>query len=373
MRFALLLTALALSLRAADEYPRAEERQKILDAIEALEQENIPLRLEGYRQRTEEERRFLRFFRDHIYPIEMKSRRLLGIALMLEVALDRALYESEAEKKRWQQKMNDLFVELQEIATSPEWKRAIRQWARLSTGLRGEVAKRAREAVREDRLSGFSVRERPLLSRLIKLEIDIEQQSNESSVTGKDLSEHQRASDELERRFRAREITLEQLREGLQELWGKSRHAKGHDMLQKAGPLFNEAAIIRTRLAQSKGFQTWAEYQLATRRPLYGRGMKSVADHTEFLEQLLSTTLESAINFRRTVWASAGYTLRDAAGIDMEFFAPEEDNLLRDYFIAENVNDVWLETMRESGFEESDLRRINLDSFPGPISIPMPI
>ena len=75
-------------------------------------------------------------------------------------------------------KVNSLLGEIQRISTSREWKRDIREWARLSRGLRGKLARKAREVVRKDRLAGFSTRERPLLNRLVELETTIQQQAN---------------------------------------------------------------------------------------------------------------------------------------------------------------------------------------------------
>ena len=363
MYFWILFTLSVLPLWA-QEYPTSGERQKILDAIESIEGEEIPLRFVGYEQRTEQEKAFLEFYKNNIYPVEMKSRRLSGIEGLLRVALDRALYENETEKQEWMEKRNELIREIEEESTSLKWKRAIRKWAQLSRGLRGRLAREAREAVRKDRLAGFSTRERPLLNRLVELETTIRQYSNESSVTGEDLSEYEKASSELEKQFRAREITLEQLKKRLQELWPKGRHAKGHDVLQRIAPLLNEVAIIRTRLAQSKGFENWAQYQLAPRKNTYGRGFRTVDDHIRFMEQVLSGTLESAKNFHQAVLANAGYTQKDVQGVPLKFFMPEDENLVRDYFIAEDVNNVWLQTMRESGFEDSELMRISLDSFP---------
>ena len=359
-----ILFALFILPLLAQEYPTSQERQKILDTIESIEGEEIPLHFLGYEQRTEQEKAFLQFYKNSIYPVKMKTRRLWGISILLHIALDRALYENEAEKQEWMKKMNDLNGEIEEISTFPEWKRAIRQWARLSAGLKGKLAKDAREVVRKDRLVGFSTKERPLLNRLLELETTIRQHSNESSVTGEDLSEYTKASNELDRQFRAREITLEQLKKRLQELWPKGHHAKGHDVLQRIAPLLNESAIIRTRLAQSKGFENWAQYQLASRKNTYKRGLRTVDDHISFMEQVLSGTLESTDNFYRAVLANAGYTQKDVEGLVLRFFMPEEDNLVRDYFIAEDVNNVWLHTMRESGFEDSDLMGISLDSFP---------
>ena len=365
----LLAFSTVLPLWASEEYPRALERQKILDLIETIEQEEIPLRFSGYQSRTPQERRFLQFYRNNIHPVQMRERRLLGVAGLLYVALDRALYEDETEQKAWMKKKNELSVEAQEIFTAPEWKRAIREWARLSVGLKGRLAAEAREVVRKDRLSGFGVKELPLLKRLTELETIIAQKANESSVTGEHLSEYEKAANELEKQFRGREITLEHVKKRLQELWPKSPHAKGHDVLQRIAPLLNEAAIIRTQLAQSKGFENWAQYQLAPRKNTYKRGLRTVDDHIGFMEQVLSGTLESATRFRRAILADAGYTSSDAEGIaigifNQEFFMPEDDNLVGNYFIAEDVNGMWLETMRESGFDDSALMRINLDSFP---------
>ena len=360
----LLAFSAILPLWASEEYPRALERQKILDLIETTEQEEIPLRFSGYRQRTPQERRFLDFYRNNIYSVEMRSRRLSGVAGLLYVALDRALYESETEKEEWMKKMNELSVEVQGIFTAPEWKRAIRELERLAVGLKGRLPREAREVVRLDRLSGFGVKERPLLKRLTELGTLITQKTNESSVTGEHLSEYERASNELERQFRAGEITLEYVKKRFQELWPKSPHAKGHDVLQRIAPLLNEAAIIKTQLAQSKGFENWVQYKLASRKKKYKRGLRTADDHIRFMEQVLSGTLEAATRFREAVVAGAGYTLSDVEGVGIKFLIPEDDNLVRKYFIAEDVNDMWLEAMRESGFDNSTLMRISLDSFP---------
>ncbi|MCY4645150.1 MAG: M3 family metallopeptidase [Bacteriovoracales bacterium] len=355
-----------LFANTADEYPVAQERQKILEIIERLENEKIPLHFLGMKNRTDQEKEFLRFYRENIFPIEMTARRQWGIYSLLQAALDRALYRDEDEKSKWLERLKLIDSEMQTLKTSSLFNQATYAWVGSEHGLRGELSRRATGQDQGPERAGSFGPSPYMLKRLEELELKINLAANESSVTSNDLQEYANAYDELKGQFLLDSIELEDVKRELLRLWPKSSHAKGHDLLEKAKPLFDEVAVLRTRLAQSKGFETWAQFKLFSSRGGYAEGLKTVSDHVGFMREVLDETLGPAKKFHQHLVDSLGYDPKEVRGVGTELLMAKKGIQpgLANYFLAENANEIWRETMKESGFQDFVLDQIYLDSFP---------
>jgi hypothetical protein len=362
--FALLATSVALAQAPTPtEYPRQDERRKMLELVERVMTDEARFEVSDMQSRPEAEKAFLEHFIQEIFTRDQKMTRLNSLSAILKVAADRALYNDAAEKEAWLAESDRFSVEASSIGTSSDWKEALRKGNGLAQGLIGTIPDMVRKAYQLDQLSGFAADQMPKLELLTKLETVVSQKANESKVTGQDLATYQRESDEIEKQFRGGQITYQEATAKLDDLWPKGFHAKGADVGMSAREELGQIAILRTQLANSKGFSNWAEYQMATAGYGYAEGFKTVDDHINFLSKVLEETLPTHHRFKPYL-----ATLHPNVPIDqMEYtdlLVPETETMVADYFPVESVNEFWMQTMRESGFPESAFANISLDSFP---------
>lgn len=357
---AILVTGLFSFAETPTEYPRAEERTKMMANLAQVKETQFNLVIE------DEPSAFLSHFESEVYPRLYEIKRLGSINAILSVALDRALYDNDEEKEAWKKEKREASVASSALSSSPEFKEAIKKWEELiQPDQKGSLTDIARRLAEEDRLQGFTQEQMPLVERLTELEEGINQASNESKVTGGMLSEYQKVLEVIEKDFRSGAINFTEATEKLDKVWEKGFHAKGHDVASSAYELLNEMAIVRTKMAQSKGFENWAQYALADNKFTHVEGLRSPEDHINFMSSVLEKTLPAHTAYKD--WLIKQNPDIDPQSIDGRnsfLLSPENDTILSDYFPVDTVNEFWLQTMRESGFSDRYLNSINLDSFP---------
>ena len=351
--------ALAVSVQAGP-YPVEEERQKVLADLERIESQQITISTDGLEGRPREERAFLDYYLNKVLPIKLERRRDAALADVLTTAIDRALYRDEEEKRRWMERKGRLRDSVSATMASDGWIHKVRTLVGLSRGLRGELPSWARRALRNGIITP---RELPLIQRNNAIDIEIAQVANDSSVSGEDLAEHAKESAAIERDFRSGDIDLEEAQRRVDSLWPKSRHAKGYDVWKRGRELFDEKAVVATRLARLRGFSNWADYSLSLRNHTHRRGLRSAEDHGRFLTRLLEETHGPAERLHRSLLRQAGRS-EDVDRKIVPLIYPEADALLREYFPADKVDGMWDQTMRESGFGDFAFGQISFDSFP---------
>lgn len=354
----------ATAFAQSNEYPRAEERAKLLNVLQGVMNGRPRLEISDINLRPASEQKFLLQFKNEIFPRLFEARRLNSISGILNVALDRALYDNDEEKTAWTEQMEKTQNELSKIATAPEFKLAIAKWSTLSTGLTGELPELARESYEVDQLTGFTTEQLPLVERSTALSNQISTKANESKVTGHDLSVFQKQMEEIEKQFRSGTISFPQATEKLDNIWAKSFHAKGNDVAQSAKSELNELAIIRTQLAKAKGFATWTDYRLSTAKYTYAEGFQTADDHINFLTSVLEKTLPAHLAYQDWIKKQNPQIADQIDNRNSFLLAPETDTLISEYFPVESVNDFWRKTMIQSGFDPKVFDWINLDSFP---------
>lgn len=369
MRIFILILAVNLFLSTfgyanslAQDYPRVEERKVAMDLLDRIKSENENLRIEGLTKRSPEERAFLIYFRDVIYPYIFNRQKLYSIGAIYSVSTDRALYNDNAEKEQWQTGLQNTQIAMSELESSKSWKHQIRYWANLAIGLNGELPNLARKMIALDQLKGVTSEMMPLMKKLAELQTKISSYSNESTVTGADLGKYQKETEEIEKAYRSGLINFNEATQKLDSIFKYGFHAKGHDVSTRGYETFNEMAIVRTKIANMKGFDNWAQYQLSTYKFTYAQGLQTPEDHIDFMSKVLADTLPAARSYIDKLHADHPTLNIDSRNSFL--LSPETDTLISEYFPVEKANEFWTQAMLESGFSANVFSFISLDSFP---------
>jgi hypothetical protein len=363
----IILTSMAFvsSLASAQipgEYPREAERDKMLAKIEATTPQG--LQIDFATHVGPRERAFIEVFRGEFWPMHSRLAELDQKESQLYVALDRALYRDEAEKKAWNEAMLAAGNKVNEIRTSPKWRDVMTRLNELAQGLNGDLPDYVRRRHEEMIRSEFGESELPLLTRLNEVMAQIKTIANSSPVA-KNLGEYGREVEAIEKKFLAGEISFGDASARMDRLQPISRAAHGKYIAESSRELMNEAAIIRTRLARAKGFRSWAEYQVATKANVYAPGYRTPQERIRFLRDILASTKDAHARFLRQ--RASEIPGADFDGIRVNqggLFGLPTSALISEYFPVEKVETVWKTTMLESGFSNTVVDRINLDSYP---------
>ena len=351
-----------------DIYPRERERATLLEAIASLEEQK--LQIENLSKASPNAQRFLEIFRNEYWPLAVRNSAMSERESLLYVANDRALYADEAEKKAWNQEMIELSEASSKISTSESYRDLIRRLGEAAEGLTGDLPELARRMLRQQERSGFDTEQLPTLNRLGKIMNEVKQIANESPIS-KHLATTARESDAIEKKFRAGEISFTDAYLALEALRPKGGAAHGQYIAQTAHDLLNEAAILRTELARAKGYSNWAEFQVGNNSERYAEGYRTTSERITFLRDLLSSTQDThRAFFEQRIRETPGVPedlksdLRNFRSSQSGLFSLPTDSLVLEYFPVEKVESFWRQTMLESGFSETALSRITLDSYP---------
>jgi len=364
--FFLVVSSLSVAQsRSEKPYPRELERQKMLQLLEQVKQDTDELKISDFGYRSFPEQDFLNHFRLELNPKFFEISKLNSISSILSVAVDRALFNDEAEKEAWLNESTEATIKADAIRTSPEYKQALQRSAAYAQDWPGDLPEMIRHAYEIDRLTGFNSEQMPMIERIANLSKSVTTKMNESKVTGNDLAEFAKTNEQIEKDYRAGRISFGEATKRLDSIWSKGHHAKGHDVVQSAGSELNEIAHLRTQLAKSKGFNNWADFKLASEKFNHAKGFQTAEDHIRFFTNVLEKTLPAHLQYRQLLQKqNPGIPSAQIDNRNMHLLAPENDTLIAEYFPVENVDQFWRQTMIESGFSESTLESITLDSFP---------
>lgn len=342
-------------------YDRAGERVKMLAILD-----NPPVQeldLVGLESADQKSRALVEFFRDHLWKTEQQLYQLIIKASVYQAARDRALYESNDEKEQWASREVEAMNQMELIKTDPKRQELIRQFGKLAEGLSGEFAEYARRQMEDQELGAFTSREMPLLERLNKIQHSISDIANTSPISSK-LAATDRAMNELIKLYFEGSISFSQAWHMFEAYQSQGYSALGQDVATRGAALFEEAAVIRTKLAKSKGFKNWAEYMVAQQARNYGEGHKTANYKIKFLRGILEASKVSYINFLKKRLGEVGGSLEQLRNSQIGLLALEGDTMIREYFPADRAIDIWKDTLSKSGFDSDALNLIVVDAFP---------
>ncbi len=364
---------------------RLRERKKMLHLAQTPPIQK--LEVVGFSSAPISHQNFLKHFEEKIWPVMSQRDHFMTKASALHTMLDRALYDDEEEKERWMTEKNEAEKELQKLSTSPVWQADVKKWAGLAQEalpgtnkdqmnsidlISSNLVLWARRTWEDIELGEFTEKEQPWLERLTEISTLISNLSNTSELVPK-LGPTEKAINDTVQGFFAGEITFEKAWQKIESLQPEGRTAHGQDVATKGRALLQEAAVLRTKLAQSKGYRTWAAYVMAQQARHYAPGYKTAEEKISFLKRLLHVTknpYERFLKKRITALQAQKQEGTEELSLDtlrrsqLSLLQLEDDTIVRDYFPRSKVEGVWQKTMLESGFESWALNCISLDCFP---------
>jgi len=126
----------------------------------------------------------------------------------------------------------------------------------------------------------------------------------------------------------------------------------------------NRVAAINSFLAKSKGYRSWAEYQIAVQAAPYAERFNSVEGRVAFLEDALKQTDSLLENLLQQMIKNQPGLKREALReAYMSLLSPDADGFGK-YYPIEKVDALWAKTVIDQGFSQADVDHINRDVFP---------
>jgi hypothetical protein len=339
-------------------YERETVRAKLLAVRDGLPAQN--LRVQGT-PAGPREAAFAEFYASVIHPKMDASLRLYQRRSALNILIDTGSYLNEDEHKEWKKEFAALTEKISAMKVDPVYNGEIARWGKMAEGLSGELAGYARHYARENELEHFPEDMRPVLT-----EVDLLHQEFKAAITAapaaRKVSEWMTRSTEIPRLYKSGRLTFAEARDQLTELNRRvgGRYV-GFEAAQAKGEALNKMAVLRTRLAQSKGFRTWAEYQLEASGQGYEPAYRGAVNQRAFLHAWIE-------QMRPVVQAFVAKRLRDL-GVEASSLRRQHLSLLslpdlslaQEYFPAGRLTGIWEEVMLESGFKPETLAQIVVD------------
>lgn len=356
---------------ARAEFDRKAERAKMLELAKKVSESEIKIKGPRHFDGRPKHVKFARFFVKTLWPVlnaRQTNERLFEIWMVM---IDRALYNDDAEKALWKSNMTDAQNRLDALLADKSYYANLQKAAELAQGLKGPLVDFVLKQAEQNKIEGYPAEALADLGRLSAIMAEVSSLSNESTVTSAMLAEAAKTADALEQNYFKNPTaeTFEKTWPALEALAPKGTGAKGQDIAKRGEALFNEAAILRTRIARAKGFETWADLIMATQASTYAPAFHTAQGRIEFLEGVLSATQAPYEALMRKVVQNAQerglpVTYESLRGSQVGLIMPQTETLLSSYFQLEKFEEIWRKTMRESGAPEEFFSQVNLDGYP---------
>jgi len=340
-------------------YHKETTRQTLLNLVN-----HTPTRLVVEGDPTSEQaKNFLNFYTTHIFPKEREIENLYRKYRSRSLLRDSASQNSKEELEQWTREMDEVLEEDNAITVDAKWTQTILEWGRLAEGLTGHMPEEARQMAKMRALEAFPESAKPKLDELSKLSREWDD-AVRNAPSAKDLPQITKAVSETRRRFKLGEITLDEGRKILRDWFNKAgSHFVGYDAVQAKGENLNRIAVLRTELAKSKGYETWADYQLEMNGQGYATEYRGSKNQREFLKKYLSSLKEVQELFFATRLREMGLEERrgEMTNQDVGFLTPPGTELLQPHFPPNKIADIWEKVLIESGFSPESLKQILVD------------
>lgn len=311
----------------------------------------------------EKARAFLDFFRDHVNPWFDEESTLTYKYYGLMLLRDSGSQTSQDEFDAWTKQMLELLAEDARRTVDKKWTATLVEWARLAEGLGGQLPDFARRAARQRVLGSFDPEFEPLLKRINELTTEYDDVLRVvPAVEGKPEA----ASKRLKMRiaFKEGRISFDEAIATQRDLDSRvGDHFVGFEAAERAGEKLNEIAILRTKLAHSKGYRTWAAYQLELSSGGYSVEYKGLDNQRRWLTEYIKAMAPVQEFFLTARLKELGLEhRRDEIHLqDLGLISAPGQEMLEPYFPKEHITSMWVNTLNESGFRPETLRQILVD------------
>ena len=246
------------------------------------------------------------------------------------------------------------------------WTRMLKTWAEKAQDLTGSLPDLARKMAHERDLESFSKDHTAQLNEASRLEKDFMIAINEVPAAAH-VREYRGRSAEIRRKVKSGELPFVEGQKQIHTLMQTmGSHFVGSQAVERAGENLNRMAVIRSQLAHSKGFPTWAAYALELSGQGYTPEYRGPHNQREFLQKYIAALRPLRDAFIQQRMRELGLedrqdTLRQQHLSLMILPGTEQ---LQPYFPADQIPEIWESVLIESGFAKSDLAQITVDIKP---------
>lgn len=355
----LILTSLSLNAQVT-RYERDATRARLLDLVQNPPASKLVIQGEPS---SEQAAKFLNYYADKVYPKMEWIGDLIIKYSGLRLLRDSGSQNDQAEFEKWTEEFDKLEQEWNAFSVDEEWTNVLREWAKLAEGLKGELPDYARRTAHERELEQFAPEMKPKLDEIAVLEREYFD-AVRTSEAAKLLPEINKTVIQTRRRFKTGEITFEEGRKIVTEAYNRGGgHFVGHEAVQKKGENLNRIAVLRTELAKSKGFNSWADYQLEVSGQGYTPEYRGSANQRKFLRDYLKALKPVQDAFIEQRLKEMGLSARkgEMRNTDIGFLTPPGIEILQPHFPNEKITDMWEKTLIDSGFDPVALKQILID------------
>lgn len=324
--------------------------------------ENPPIKkieLQGEFQNARQEKLY-RFFKEEIEPQLESQNRWAYKYYALKLLMDSGSYDSPQELKAWQAELLEATSKLNQMDVSPEWKKTLRLGHQLAEGLTGDLPELVQTLYGVQEQDAFSESMTPKMDELDRLENEFDVAINQAPSNAI-LSDYIKELRAVVLARRSGEMSFDEASKRLRANSDKGGYtAIAFEAIQKYPDHLNRAAVLRSELAKSKGYKTWAEYRLANDMG-YSEEYRGVQKQREFLLKVIKTLAGPVKQTIDKRIQDLNIPVSDVYEDNVALVLPHNLNYLAAYFPPETITDKWLETMIESGFGERALSQILVD------------
>lgn len=363
-----LIFHLSVVVWAADQDPpfdRKEARARLFAVIE-----NPPvteLKIKGFSKASAKNKRLVLFYRDQIWKsIDLYERGNITV-VALRVAIDTGLYDSPEELAQWQQRMQDAYRSMQETQNQRVSLKLLTEAKVLVKGLRGNLASSIRQWIKaNDTLDAQKEKQVQEIDQLESEAYRLSQWVNQKSI---ELHEHDRqieSSREVNRKYKAGEISYDQAAEYFGERVLRYEYEFGQRIIEEAGGQLNQIGVLRTQIAKKLGYRTWSDYAVAQQSDRYSSAqLRSVAGRRKLLTRALQKSEPIYRKLVAELVRSAGITkkVEELRTSEWMLLKPMTAPDFYKYFPKERAEEIWTQTMQKSGFDFKN-QTIYMDNYP---------
>ena len=358
---AIAATAGSLSAQAqVQRYNKERVRAQMLALIEKSPETTLVTVGAG---ETHQARLFVAYYVNHIAPYEFKLESTYRRAMAYRLLLDSASYNSQTEKEQFEKDQQKAFGALNGFNTDSQITEMYERWARMAQGLSGELPDLARANVDERRLESFDESMRPVLDEYAKLSSVYSRAINDSPFSAA-LVEYQEKRTEAASLYKNGELSLQEAALRTHEFYqAGGAHRVGYQAVRETGETLNRAAVLRSQLARSKGFPTWAAYKMTENGMGYEPRFRGPQAHRELLTKLLNGLKPLRLKLIADRARELGIENRPDLLREEYLDILNYPSLLQlqPYLAPEHVTTAWENILLESGFSRDQLSQIVVD------------
>lgn len=318
-----------------------------------------PIQLKGY-FKSAKAKTFVEYYLKSIRPVLDSIHKPILTYRAYKLLLDSGSYTNDAEKDQWIAEIQKSEDFLNQLDVDPSWTEKLKRWSQLSRGLKGDLPEIARREYRERELFSFAPEFKGKLDEIAQLDREFDIAINEAPAN-QHLAQFQKERADAARLYKDGKISYAEAKNIIDHnTYNYGFRFVAFEALQVHPDHLNRKAVLRSELAKSKGFKTWAALQLSGDEG-YSKTYRGVETQRQFLLNLLEKlgpALDELISSRIQ---ELGLKESDVKNEHISVVLPQGVGQLRLHYPAEDLTDIWLESMKESGFADQYLSQILID------------